>query len=706
MNLRSLCIVLPLLLGAADAQIVTDGLRDAAYGSPVAVQHNPTGYGDNTNPDPLAANGSELDAAHAVIRDGKLHILFTGNLETNFNKLSIFIDSRPGGQNVLANDNPDVDFNGLNNLAGLKFDEDFEADFFFTIGGGGDPIEFFANYAELGNPGVGTYLGGTGSPNAGFPVNLANGVQVGIDNSNTGGVTDSDASAAASVTTGIEFSIPLALIGNPTAQVRVCAFISNPSHDSLSNQVLGSLPAGYGNLASPSTVDFSDETNLPVTVFFWPRWQVTTAADSGAGSLRQTIADAPAFSAIVFDPALAGQTITLGGTAMVINKALTISGFDLRPGITLDANQASRVFHLTSTGSLILRGLTLTGGNGTGTPASGFGGAILTQGNLFVSHCLFTGNSATLDGGAISGDCAVNNSTFVGNTARTGAAVVLGFGSLDHCTITHNKVTAKDSGAVGAVVGFEGKTFIDNCIITDNASDFDVVVDGFNEPGEVVFGGRNIVGSRDISYGSFSGPSPLTDSPLLAPLGDYGGPSRTMPPLPGSPAIDAALPAFFNTPDDQRGEIRTPGVSDIGAVEYQGTADLVTFWPLDWDGDGIPFGIERALGNDPFLADPNEEGNLTVPQFNPSGQATLRFRIGDDARADTIWILQRSTTLLPGSWQEIYRYDGPAFQGTTQPDIATLWTTTITPNTTFAHVTDLNPPPGKAFYRFVAEVAP
>src|SRR5262249_37350204 len=43
----------------------------------------------------------------------------------------------------------------------------------------------------------------------------------------------------------------------------------------------------------------------------------------------------------------------------------------------------------------------------------------------------------------------------------------------------------------------------------------------------------------------------ITADPLLAPLGDYGGPTRTRPLLPGSPAIDAA---GADAPDaDQRG---------------------------------------------------------------------------------------------------------------------------------------------------------
>ena len=62
-------------------------------------------------------------------------------------------------------------------------------------------------------------------------------------------------------------------------------------------------------------------------------------------------------------------------------------------------------------------------------------------------------------------------------------------------------------------------------------------------------------------------------SPLLAPLGNYGGPTQTMPPLPGSPVIGAGstvlIPAGITT--DQRGEPRiVNGTVDIGAFESQG----------------------------------------------------------------------------------------------------------------------------------------
>ncbi len=53
---------------------------------------------------------------------------------------------------------------------------------------------------------------------------------------------------------------------------------------------------------------------------------VTTTADSGAGSLRDTIAAASAGDTIQFAPALNGQTITLTTAKIVIDKNLVIDG--------------------------------------------------------------------------------------------------------------------------------------------------------------------------------------------------------------------------------------------------------------------------------------------------------------------------------------------------------------------------------------------
>jgi hypothetical protein len=62
--------------------------------------------------------------------------------------------------------------------------------------------------------------------------------------------------------------------------------------------------------------------------------------------------------------------------------------------------------------------------------------------------------------------------------------------------------------------------------------------------------------------------SPLVDDPQLGPLRDNGGPTRTIAPAVGSPAIDAG--ADFGLATDQRGRRRPSGAGfDIGAYERQ-----------------------------------------------------------------------------------------------------------------------------------------
>jgi len=104
------------LAGICHGNPVVDGTLDGIYGAPSTVQNTQTNFGDNSLDSIDEANGSELNVGDAMIRDGVLYIMLAGNLESNFNKLEIFVDARLGGQNTLRNDNPDVNFNGLNRI--------------------------------------------------------------------------------------------------------------------------------------------------------------------------------------------------------------------------------------------------------------------------------------------------------------------------------------------------------------------------------------------------------------------------------------------------------------------------------------------------------------------------------------------------------------------------------------------------------------
>jgi hypothetical protein len=253
------------------------------YGAPLAIQTVNTSFGDhNTN---LGHKGSELNAAYARIADGKLYLMLTGNLEDNFNKLVLFFDSKPGGQNIL---DTDTDFGGTNpvvdrspfadnpgmfaKMAGgpgyaappTTFDTGFEADYALILRHGftGTENRFDVDYAVVGggNGATSQYLHVfdptvTNTGVTGIGVN-SQPIEVALDNSNNAGVAFGAApaslAAAEAVTTGVEVAISLADLGSPAVGdvIKVTAFINSSNHDYVSNQFLGGLPAPQGNLGS------------------------------------------------------------------------------------------------------------------------------------------------------------------------------------------------------------------------------------------------------------------------------------------------------------------------------------------------------------------------------------------------------------------------------------------------------------------------
>jgi hypothetical protein len=240
---------------------VLDGTQDVSYGSAVAVQTVQTGFGDNF---------SELNAAYAAIEGGTLYLMLTGNLENNFNKLNIFIDSQAGGQNVLQNDgnfggnNPEND-GWAGKHAGMTFDTGFDADYMLILRNGFSGGDRFAiDYAVVGG-GLGNFLtagdvfgGSTTGSNASA---LANGIGVAFNNSNAAGILGgngpADQAAALAVMTGIELAIPLSTIGNPLDVIKISVMVNGSNHDYLSNQFLGGLPAGTGNLGGDGAGGFT-----------------------------------------------------------------------------------------------------------------------------------------------------------------------------------------------------------------------------------------------------------------------------------------------------------------------------------------------------------------------------------------------------------------------------------------------------------------
>lgn len=200
-----------------------------------------------------------------------------------------------------------------------------------------------------------------------------------------------------------------------------------------------------------------------------------------------------------------------------------------------------------------------------------YGGALFNQGDARVESSTIRGNTACTGGGvnnsAIGGMLWLVDSTVCDNAAVQGGGLAnLGTATLVSCTIAANRASSEAGGLRNW-----GTATLRNTLIATNTA-------GYAAPdvaGEIVSQGNNLVSAADGctglgAPGDEAGTADGPIDPLLGPLGYHGGPTATLPLLPGSPAIDAGAPGLADSAD-QRGVARGgPGGPDIGAFESRG----------------------------------------------------------------------------------------------------------------------------------------
>lgn len=114
---------------------------------------------------------------------------------------------------------------------------------------------------------------------------------------------------------------------------------------------------------------------------------------------------------------------------------------------------------------------------------------------------------------------------------------------------------------------------------------------GFSISNSIVAGnsassGPDISGPLQDQFGN----NLVGGNPMLAPLANYGGRTKTMPPLPGSPVIEGSLLLATTPTTDQIGHSRPSGpLPDIGAVEAFPFSSITL---IDIDDDGIDDRLE------------------------------------------------------------------------------------------------------------------
>jgi hypothetical protein len=240
--------------------------------------------------------------------------------------------------------------------------------------------------------------------------------------------------------------------------------------------------------------------------------------------------------------------------------------------------------------------------------ASGGGGIENYHGTLTVGNCTYSGNSAH-ESGAIDNYYAAllkaYNSTFFSNTAATnGGSMCIRVNStatVNNCTFSANSAFYNGGGIWNDSTN---SLFLTNTIVARNTA----------------LNGTNI-------SGSFSGANNLTSGdPMLASLGNYGGLTPTMPPLTGSPAIDAgddSVTSFLAM--DQRGYPRKSGTHvDIGAVELQGVIAAnppLLMPPVAQAGGSVMFDFTNNPDAE-FIVLASTNLALPMSQWNGLGLAT------------------------------------------------------------------------------------
>jgi hypothetical protein len=216
--------------------------------------------------------------------------------------------------------------------------------------------------------------------------------------------------------------------------------------------------------------------------------------------------------------------------------------------------------------------------------AGSIGGGFFVEGPLRLVRSTIGGNTADRGGGFYkrhgiwtNGDSAIVESTISGNTANEsgGGAYVSQTYELDisSSTIAFNTATSGNVGGI-LIANRPGASYaryaiqIGSTIIANNSAPASVLaadIDILHADSVLTTGDADIV----TTVGQVVPNSYMTADPLLAPLANNGGPTRTHALLAGSPAIDTGFDAA-NLGVDQRGSARVAGAqADIGAYELQ-----------------------------------------------------------------------------------------------------------------------------------------
>ena len=282
-----------------------------------------------------------------------------------------------------------------------------------------------------------------------------------------------------------------------------------------------------------------------------------------------------------------------------------------------------------------------------GNDARSGGGLYAQSGEATISGTAFEANTVPAVGGRGGGiyvgraDVDITDSLLYDNDAEDGAGLYLYGGTVDMVATTVSGNVAADACGGILVTDPDSAMTITNGTITANTAAYGGGIGRYNASASVILNNTIVAGNTGVNAdddlkGSFDsssaynligksdGSDGFTDGwrgnqvgtvvspidPLLGPLADNGGPTKTHLPASNSPAVDAAADFLVDTYYDQRGEgyLRDMQLGvDIGATEYSGDVIIVSNNSDVDDGNhnAGELSLREAIGLANASSDPN-----------------------------------------------------------------------------------------------------
>jgi CSLREA domain-containing protein len=435
----------------------------------------------------------------------------------------------------------------------------------------------------------------------------------------------------------------------------------------------GGLPAVFarGIVATDTTFDNNVGVNIGAGGLFVDGSATLTrvsisgnkAATDGGVVFTSGYSFGPASVVSIVDSHIDNNTMTGPGTATqtdaggIYYRGATAGGSLTISGSTINGNSAPGWSAIYTDRPLTLTNSTVSGNTATTSPPS-----TINEATVFVYNAAATVRRSTISGNTaplgtavgtgglfVYGNTTLEDSTVTGNTGRFGGLVLNGGGWIRNSTIVANTGGASgvanltSDGAMPLTIA--GSVLATPLGSTANCYFFtpSVTSSGYNFDSGTTCG---FAATGDVSNGG---------DPLLAPLADNGGPTKTMLPLPGSPLANRILTTSgVCWATDQRGVARPQGPAcDIGAVEGD-DGDVV--WArsaggtgsdlsrdVEVDASGNSYVVGTITGSATFGSGPSAVTLVTqgakdgfLAKYAPDGSLLWAKRLGGSS-SDEAW---------------------------------------------------------------------